>query len=352
MMTETAMNVGDIAMKMVDRWAWWRAALANPSEIGKRIKVHDGDAQQGYYRTRAKDGPWQPVAIFYPEDSSELVAYRDNREVRPEDIWTFACRNPISFEQYEQAIAGKGFDDEPPAAIGHNSGSDDPFEAIKLELAGEAETAGEFLRSEIKTQADADKAGVWAKRLTDLSKRADNHRVVEKEPHLVASRAVDDKWREPIADAKDLAAKLKKHIEPFLFALRRAEEERQRKAREQAEAAQRAAAEAARKARESDQQSEKDREAAVREADRLAAQAQQAAADAEARKVNAGRTGARVSVRVEKVGVVTDYAKAAAALVAMKHPDIMKEIDRLASAAAKKNFPFDGMEIKEQERVV
>lgn len=59
-----------------------------------------------------------------------------------------------------------------------------------------------------------------------------------------------------------------------------------------------------------------------------------------------------MSVRVEKVGVVTDYAKAAAALVAMNHKDLTETIDKLAARAAKAGMPFDGMEVKEVEKVV
>lgn len=345
----TMQQIGELAATQVNRWAWWQAALKG--EFGP---IHDGDPQQGYYRVRPKDGQWEPVAIFFPEGSDQVVAYRSGKEVEADRIWTWVCRNPITYEAYEKAMAGDGFDDEPPAprGIGDNSGEADPLDAIKVELAGEVEQVSDFMRKPVETQAEADRLGIWAKRLTDLAKRADNHRVVEKEPHLAASRAVDDKWRDPIAEAKDWAAKAKKHVEPYLIAQRRAEEERQRKAREEAEAARRAAAEAARKAQESDQQSEKDREAAAREADRLAAQAKQAEQDAEARRVNAGRTGARVSVRVEKVGVVTDYAKAAAALVAMNHKDLIETIDKLAARAAKAGMPFDGMEVKEVEKVV
>lgn len=54
----------------------------------------------------------------------------------------------------------------------------------------------------------------------------------------------------------------------------------------------------------------------------------------EPKNASAGRTGARVSIRIEKVGVVTDYGKAAAALVAMNHKDFIAEIDRLAQRAA------------------
>ena len=40
--------------------------------------------------------------------------------------------------------------------------------ACRAELEGEAVTISGFLRSAIETQEDADRAGVWAKRLTDL----------------------------------------------------------------------------------------------------------------------------------------------------------------------------------------
>lgn len=349
-MTQEMQQIGDVAAKVVNRWQWYQNALKG--EFGP---IHESDPQQGYYRVRRKGEPWEPVAIFYPEGSDELVAYRNGREARDiNSLWTWACRSPINFEAYEKAMAGDGFADEPRAApgIGDNSGEADPFDAIAIELAGEIEMAEGFLKVEVKTQADADKAGIWAKRLTDLAKRADNQRVVEKEPHLAASRAVDDRWRDPIANAKEWATKLKRHVEGFLIQQKRAEEERQRKAREEADAARRVAAEAARKAQEAEQQPEADREAAAKEAERLAAQAKQAEQDAEARKVNAGRTGARVSVRVEKVGVVTDYGKAAAALVAMNHKDLIATIDQLAQRAAKAGMPFDGMEIRETERVV
>lgn len=351
-------NAGEVAqVAIVERWQWWMTALKDPAKIGSAdLQIHANEYQLGYYRCRRKDGPWEPVGI-YPDDDGVVVGLRNGKPVSDiQELFLWACRHPISYEAYVKALEGGGFDDEPAPArgIGDNSGDADPLDAISIELAGEIEQVRDFMRQPVETQAQADRLGIWAKRLTDLAKKADNHRVVEKQPHLDASRAVDDKWREPITEAKNWAAKAKKHIEPFLIAQRRAEEERQRKAREEAAAAARAAAEAARKAREAEQaeqQDEQAKEAAQREAERLAAQARQAEKDAAERKVNAGRTGARVSVRTEKVGVVTDYAKAAAALVAMKHPDMVDTIDKLAQRAAKAGMPFDGMAVEEREVV-
>lgn len=345
----TMQQIGDVAATLVNRWAWWQAALK-----GQFGPIHDGEPQQGYYRVRRKGEPWEPVAIWFDEATGEWLAYRNGKEVRASDIWTWACRNPIEHVAYEKAMAGDGFDDEPPAprGIGDNSGEADPLDAIKVELAGEVEQVSDFMRKPVETQADADRLGIWAKRLTDLAKRADNHRVVEKEPHLAASRAVDDKWRDPIAEAKDWAAKAKKHVEPYLIAQRRAEEERQRKVREEAEAARRAEEAALhakiKAAQEAEQRDQKEIDALINEAERKAQQP----IEVEAHKVSAGRTGARVSVRVEKVGVVTDYAKAAAALVAMNHKDLIETVDKLAARAAKAGVPFDGMEVREVEKVV
>lgn len=329
--------VGAAAARVVSPWAWWIAALADPDAIGKSLKASESDPQQGYYRTRRKGGQWEPVAIFYPEGSTELVGYRNGREVCDvNELWVWSLRQPISYEAYEKAMAGGGFDDEPPAPVGHNSGDGDPFEALRLELAGEIEQADEFLRSEIKTQADADKAGIWSKRLGDLSKRADAEREREKAPHLQACRDTDDKWRSIVGDAKDKASALKRHVEPFLIAEKRKRDEEARKAREEAERQRQAAREA---------EDAEAKAAALKAAD---------AADkaAETKNASAGRTGARVSVRVEKIGVVTDYAKAAAALVAINHKDLIAVIDQLAQRAAKAGVPFDGMEVREQEKVV
>jgi hypothetical protein len=353
---DTFQKVGDVAAVLVNRWGWWIDALK-----GKFGPIHDGEPQQGYYRVRRKDSPWEPVAIWQDEDGGPWLAYRNGKEVRAEDIWTWCCRNPISFEAYEKAMAGGGFDDEPKTApgIGDNSGEADPFDALRIEYLGEKELAEEFMKQKVTTQAQADKVAIWAKRLTTIKAKAEGLHKVEKQPHLDAGRAVDDKWRELKTEPDELAKRLKAHIKTFLQEQIRAEEERQRKAREEADRIRRAADEeriAAEKAMAkkiadgiTDTYAIKEHNDRMAEAERQAREAEQ---EAEARKVNAGRIGARVSMRTVKVGVVTDYGKAAAALVAMKHKDLLTEIDRLAQRAATAGMPFDGMEVREDEKVV
>jgi hypothetical protein len=367
----TFQQVGAVATKTVDRWAWYLAALKNPAEIGKSLKASEDSPQQGYYRARFKGGQWQAVAIFYPEGSDQLVGYRDNREARDvNELWVQCLRYPISYEAYQKAISGGGFDDEPPAPIGDNSGNADPLEALRIEYIGEKEQLEEALKKGVKTQADADRVSIWKDRILKIKSRASAMFTAEKAPVLKLARDIDQKYRYLAHDKEsDTAAMIEKArlgLEAFLKKKRDEENARQQAALAEAARIRREAeeaAEAARKAQEAAEAKESDvgppDGPSVEEAEALRKSAEEAAkrlADAEreaqARSVSVGRTGAKSSLRTDKVGVVTDYAKAAAALVAMKHPDFIAEIDRLAQRAAKAGLPFDGMEIKTQEKVI
>lgn len=349
----TFVNAGTAAITALDRWSWWRQALKDETTIGKTLPIHPGEYELGYYRTRSKGGQWEPVAIYPDDESRGDLGFRNGKPVTDlANLFSWSCRNPISYEAYVKALDGGGFEDEPPAPIGDNSGDVDPFEALRIEYLGEKEQAEEFMKSAVTTQAQADKVAIWSKRLADIAKRADANRVAEKEPHLKASRVVDDKWRDLKEEPDTLSKRLKAHIKPYLQEQIRAEEERQRKALE-AEHAKRAAEQAERHAAIQAAQAAENRDqdhinALIKEHEQVA----QRPIEVEARKVNAGRTGARVGIRVEKVGHVVDYQKAAAALVAMRHKDILAVIDQLAQRAAKAGIPFDGMEVREEEKVV
>jgi hypothetical protein len=343
----TEQSIGQLAIPLVDRWTWWQNALKG--EFGS---IHDGDPQQGYYRVRPKGGQWEPVAIYYPDDSDQIVAYRNGREIAADDIWTWCCRNPITFEAYEKAMAGGGFDDEPAPVrgVGDNSGEVDPFDALRIEYLGEVEQIAEFMKKPVKTQAEADKLAVWKDRLSRIKSRAVALHKVEKAPHLEAGRQVDNKWRELKEEPDTYIEKVRLHVKPFFEELRRAEEERQRKAREAAAEAQRRADEAAAKANQTDDnQDAVQREAAKQAAEEAAAQARQAEKDAAARKVTVGRTGARMGYRKQTVGKITDYKAFTAALVDIEHKDFMEFADTLANRAAKAGMKLDGMEIREEE---
>lgn len=332
-------------------WKWWQDALA-----GKLGPIHDSDPQQGYYRTRFKDKPWEPVAIWF--ENGEWHAMRGERTIDAAAIWTFCCRNPISYEAYTKAIEGGGWDDEPEApAIGHNLPTD-PFEALQVEFEAEKEQVDAFLKKPIKTQAEADRAAVWAKRLSTIAKKATDLHKVEKQPSLDESRRVDDKWRGLKEDPADLSKRLKRHMDAYLQEQQRIELERQRKAREEADRIQREA-DAARIAAEqsaakNDNQATADAAAIaeqnnrIAEAERLAKQASDAERDAQARNASAGRTGARVALRTFTYAEIVDFEKL---LLALKdRPEIKEVVVALANRAARSGVELAGMAIRSEQR--
>lgn len=369
--------------KPASPWAWWRAALADPSKIGSpALPIHEGEYQIGYYRTRGKDKQWQPVGI-YPVQGV-VVAFRNAEPVsadRMGELFQFCCRYPVSYEAYTAAVNGEGWADEPPLVpVGDNSAEADADEFTKLnrEYLAEKEQAEAFLKKPVTTQDQADMVAVWKKRFTTIRSKAEGLHKVEKQPHLDAGRAVDEKWRGLKEEPDSIAKRLGEHIKAFLQKKQDEELARQRAARAEAERVQREADEKARAARAEQERIQREADEAAahldvsntedaeriqREADEAKAKAEQEAVeaqrladeaerDAEARKVQAGRTGAKSGLRTVKVGKVEDYGKAAAALVAMKHPDIIALIDTLANRAAKAGMAFDGMTVIETQKVV
>ncbi|GAA4169314.1 hypothetical protein [Shinella granuli] len=330
-------------MSQENPWAWWQAALEG--NIGP---MHEGDPRQGYYRTRFEGGQWEPVAIWFEND--QWNAMRGERMVDAADAWNFCRTHPVTYEAYQKAIEGAGWDDEPPApAIGHNLPSD-PFEALTLEYQAEKEQAEAFMKTPITTQDQADKAAIWSKRLATIAKKATDLHKVEKQPSLDEGRRIDDKWRGLKEEPAEVSKKLKRHMDAYLQEQARIERERQEAARREEERLRREAAEAARKAAEADQQSEAERQAAIERARQLEQEAAAKAKEAEAKNASAGRTGARVALRTFVSARVNDYQAAATALVLMKHPDILAIIDQLANRAIKAGQSLPGVERIEEQR--
>ncbi|API52906.1 hypothetical protein BMW22_15895 [Rhizobium leguminosarum] len=365
-------SIGALALKVVNVWEWYQKALANPSAIGsKELPVHEDTPRPGYYRVRRKDSSWEPVGIFYPEDSDALVAYRGGREVRDINaLWVWCCRQPVEFDAYEAAMDGKGWPDEPPTApgIGDNSGEADPFDALNIEYLGEKEQAEEILKKGITTQADADRASIWKDRMLKIRSRAEALFKAEKQPILDEGKRIDDRWRflahKTDSETSAMAEKLRLGMESFLKAQKRAEEERQRKAQEAAAAAQREADDAriaVEKAKSQEvangimdaaaiAEHNRRQEEAERVANDAIAKAQLAEKDAEARSINAGRVGAKTTIRKEKKGQIVDYD---AFVMAVRNRDEVKELmQSLAHRAAKSGFQVDGMKIVEVEKIV
>ncbi|KQS79074.1 hypothetical protein ASG25_10840 [Rhizobium sp. Leaf384] len=323
-------------------WHWWQEALA-----GRVGPMSEGQPEQGYYRTRFKDGQWEPVAIWKDEDGAWL-AMRGERIVDAGDAWNFCRTHPVSYEAYQKAIDGAGWDDEPPApAIGHNLPSD-PFEALRLEYEAEKEQAEAFMKAPIKTQADADRAAILSKRVATIAKKATDLHKVEKQPHLDAGRVVDTKWRDLKEEPDLLSKRLKRHMDDFLREQQRVEAERQRAAQAEADRKRRDAEDAARRAAEAAGPSAEEQAAAQANAERLAREAAEAERATQTRNAAAGRTGARVSLRTFVSAEITDYD---ALVMALKdRPEIRDVVNSLANRAAKAGVELAGMKIKEEQR--
>lgn len=351
-----------------DQYAWWRQALKLAG--GYRELTHDqllllapsaDSPESGFFRNRPfKDAPLVPVAIWR-DAAGIVICLQGGKEAEADKVWNYACRNPITEALYHSVLAGEPWpDDPPPVSKEHNlpAKTGDLHKDLTLELAAEKETVEGFLKKPISTQEQADQAGVWAKRLAGIANKADEQFNVEKRPWLDGGNAVDDKWRDLRTDAKDLAKKLKKHGEAWLKELDRQEQDRQRKAREdadrirrEAEAAEQRAADAARaveeeKARREASTSpgiassfaqESEQEAlqieAEAEAKRLSERAVQAAREAQARPVFAGRTGAKMSLHTYWVANITDYD---ALVMALKdEPEVREAVEKIANRVAR-----------------
>lgn len=212
---DTVMNAGEVAqVAIIERWGWWQGALADPSKIGtEELPIHPGEYQLGYYRTRRKNGPWEPVGI-YPDENGVVVAFRGDRQVDDiPELFQWCCRHPVSYEAYIGALEGENWpDDDPtvaaqiapkPATIGDNSGYIDEAEVLRDQI--EAAQEGADAYKKITDDAALAKAQSLRSRLLELSGEATKKHKAEKAPHLEAGRAVDKKWF-PLRDAaKDTA---------------------------------------------------------------------------------------------------------------------------------------------------
>jgi hypothetical protein len=231
----------------VPRWAWHTAALANPKQIGKTLLV-TSTPEEGWFRVKSKEGPLDPVVIW--QDGDQWFALRgiepDRRQVRDvEELWTYCCRQPIPFDEYERvAEQGHEWSDVDPAVHAQRRGPPKPGDnagdrSESEMLADDIKAALDQLR-QYKAIADDEQAGKAQSlraRLNELSGKADKIREKLVRPHLDAQQAINGEWQPLVKDAKGGADTLRKTLEGYesaKLAKRRAEEDAARKATEAA----------------------------------------------------------------------------------------------------------------------
>lgn len=340
-------------------FSWWRAALHNPHSIGSpALPVHEDKPQCGYYKN--SQNPPEACAIWMQD--GQLVALEGNRKVDAQDLWTWVCRRPISYQLYKRVTeGGEPWPEEPPSPIAPTNLPADEVERLDMELAGEIELAEKFLMEPIANQTAADRAAIWAKRIADIEKRFDQIRDERKRPHLEAGRRIDADFKPRIEKAADWKTRLKRHLDAWLRAQAEAERKRQEEARREAdrirqefEEAERQAAEATRAIEEAPVDQPLDNEimsevdAAMARAEEKQKALEQARADAERRSTAAGRSGAKVALRAYKLPRITDPD---AFLLAIKdQKEISEAMDKVAARLARNGVTVAGMEIYVEER--
>lgn len=213
----------------VDQFADWRKALK-----GEVVNFNQDHPTPGYWRTRqVKGGPLMPVAIWQDDDGINVQC--DGKDVPYERVWPWAAKQPVTYEAFTvRTTTGQWPDIDPVAAqqheanresIGGNNPPADPLTLLKEQI--DSAKAGATAYAIIQDDETLAKAQTLRSRLLELSKESDDKRKAEKEPHKIASDAVDDKWMPLVKLAKGCADGIRAAMEVFesaKLAKRRAEE--------------------------------------------------------------------------------------------------------------------------------
>ena len=248
--------------------SYWRAALE-----GRILPTHRYYVPQGWFRSRRKDGTYEPVTIHMPAGEKKRAEFGKGRYLKvfetaehegafADETFAFIAKDAITYEAYlhwyqtgewpasEGALAlieesrkarpraAKKVESaaNPVAAtepgIGHNSGEDPAVEfEIFVDQVAAALKGVDGLKA-VETDEQVASALSLANRLTELSGQGDKLRVAEKAPHLAATKAVDARWKPTIDDAAGGARTLKNAINAL-----KTKQLREKREREAAQAA-------------------------------------------------------------------------------------------------------------------
>ncbi len=236
------------------------------------------------------------------------------------------------------------------APLGHNN----PPEPTPLERVSEtvADLYGEAKLwldgAPVENQDHADGLARLLDEARKAEKAADAARVVEKEPHLAAGRAVDAAFKPVIDNAKRMQTGLKAALQPWLTKLEAEKRERERQAREEADRLAREAAEARRAADAANLSEVEEAEAKIMAAKKAEADASRATKDR-----GQAKGGLRaVSLHTYYEAEVTDFTTAARHYCATNRDAFREVVDRLAAEdvrAGKRTIP--GVAVHERSRV-
>lgn len=300
---------------MTADYDYWRKAVA-----GNFGPVHDGDPQPGFYRRRIKGGEDEAVAIWH-DATQGMVAVSGGKAIDAAEIWTWVCNRPITEDDYRRVERGDGWPDSIESMIGSNNPP--PDEAMADEVDSAITAALLALGAPCEVQADCDRLANHRDRLARLYKAREDQRKTEKQPHMDAAKAVDDRFKPVLAKIEDAGSKIKKAITAWLL-------KEEQKRREAAIA-------------------EMKRQEDVRQA-AIAANEPPPALEPlpEVEKPKAGTSGRTTALRTYKSAVIKDYAKALSHFA--ENAEVKELIQQLADRCARANIEIPGCEIKEEKR--
>jgi hypothetical protein len=227
-------------------WFYWEAMG------GRMAPTHRDYVPLGFYRKDNRDGRSWPCVIWI-EGATKLAQIGSGEKILldtpqaeadfAERTFQYVAKKPISYEAYQFWKANRAWPIETageaaveeslqvPRGIGDNSAGPATDLATWLDQVAAA-LKGLEAASAVDSDAKADAAQSLRSRLTELAGEGDKLRAAEKQPHLDASRAVDEKWMPTIKEAKDGGTTLRRAIEAH--ATKKLREERERQAAEEA----------------------------------------------------------------------------------------------------------------------
>ena len=281
----------------------WERLLA-----GERLPIDVNEPWPGYYKTRGREGRFVPVAFWYV--GGNLRCRVDNVEVLPEraqELWPFASKAPVRYEDYIARIETGKWLGEHEAVINHNAAPpDDSVDALAERLDDLAREAEKMIAAgAAPSDAVSDQASDLANTLGEIENKARDLHKREKEPHLEAGRLCDRKWF-PLRDrAEELKRRLKLVVvTPWL--------------RKKSDEAQKAAVAAI----------------STGTAPEVVPQA----------RLTAGSSKRATALRTQTTAKVVDWGALLAAL--KDHPEIHETAQRIANASAKAGVALPGTEIE------
>lgn len=211
------------------QYDFWRRRLN-----GETLPIHDGEVQAGFYRTKRRDGGFDPVAYWWQTDGTLRcrIGGKDVSEQVARERWIWASKHPITYDLYKAVVSGEPWPDQHEAVTRSNQApSDDSFDGLRDAIEDLAREANALVaKGAAQNQDEADRASDLANKLAEFQAKADGRRKDEKRPHDDAARAVQAKWA-PLLDVAEVYRRVKLVVvTPFLN--KKAEAER--KAREEA----------------------------------------------------------------------------------------------------------------------